>query len=399
MGTTRTFTALAIGALTLGVLAVAPPASAGPEGYALTNAWDAVANKDVAAAPDGTVWSVDGFTTMNHFSATGTLLGSFTLDGLAHAKGITVGPDGTLYVTDSDSGGPDVVAFSPDGTALRDYTLIDGAYALGADVAPTGEVLITNASSDRVEVFSADGTWLRNIGSSGAGVGQVDRPDDVVVSADGSVYVSDYWNYRVQKFSLATGAYLGTFGQPGRGPGQLDTPYAVDLTPAGAFVSRTEHGLSMLYDDQGLSVDAAGAIYATRLQGLARFAPATPKPPPITQPPVPQPPAIGTVALANRKIPVSGKRGTLTLSCTGGTTCQGKVKLAGSIKGSKKKGTYASGKYSLYAGTGTLKVTLTRKARVLLKKKSAVSAQVTLTPGATGKATTTKAKLVRSRKS
>ena len=293
------------------------------------------------------------------------------MSDLAHAKGITVGPDGTLYVTDNDGGGPSVVAFSPDGTAIRDYTLTDGAYALGVDVAPSGEVLITNASTDRVEVFSADGTWLRNIGSSGAGAGQVDRPDDVVVSADGSVYVSDYFNDRIQKFSLAGGATsagVGQLGQRARADRQAvrRRPHASwqgrrlrrvrhpGVHPAGAFVSRTEHGLSLLYDDQGMSVDATGAIYATRLQGLARFA-APRRSRRRSRSHQSHNRSTGTVALAKRKIPVTGKRGALTLSCTGGASCQGKVKLTGSKKGSKKKVTYASGKYSLDAGSGTVK--------------------------------------------
>lgn len=414
MGTrhARRLAALVAGAVALATIVAAPPASAGPEGYTLTNSWDAAADADVATAPDGTLWAVDGSSTLNHFTTTGTLLSSFTLDGFSFAQGIAVGPDGTLYITDSTTASPSVFAFSPDGTALRGYSLTDGGVALGVDVAPTGEVLVTNASTDRVEVFTPSGTWLRNIGSSGAGPGQLDRPDDVVVGADGTVFVSDYSNDRIQRFTLG-GAYLGGFGQPGQGPGQMSRPYAVDLTPAGnvivfdksaiqefapdgTFVSRTNHGHTLLSDSQGMSVDAAGAIYTTRLSGLARFAPTVPTPPPGTPtPPGPNPPPTpksGTIALAERKVPVVGKRGTLTLTCKGGGTCQGTATLRSTAK---KPARLASATYSLDPGTAAVKVKLTKKGRALLRRSRTVSVKVTLAPRPSGKPVTVKAKLVR----
>lgn len=390
----RTALAAAVGAvvaLVAGSLASAPPAAAGPEGYVLAGTWDAAGDADVAAAPDGTLWSVDDYTTLNHFSATGTLLGSFTLDGFSRARSIAVGPDGTLYVTDSDTVSPSVVAFTPTVSRIRDYTIPDGGsgvfdIALGVAVAPTGEVLVTNASGDRVEVFSAAGTWLRSIGSSGAGPGQLDRPDDVVVGADGTVFVSDYWNNRIQRFNLATGAYLGGFGQPGRNPGQLETPYGVDLTPSGnvvvfddyalseftptgGFVSRTNHGLVTAYDDQGMTIDAAGAVYTTRTGGLARFVPAG---------------GGAAAGVAKVKAPKKGvkvvkKKVRLTVACVSATPCSGTLSMAVKGKRIAKPTPYAAPA----GGTTKVKVKLTKKGLAVIRKKAVTKTVVTVTGGAT----------------
>ena len=50
-----------------------------------------------------------------------------------------------------------------------------------------------------------------------------DRVRDVEVDRDGSIYVVDLRNFRVQKFDK-NGKYLLTFGRKGQGPGEFDMP-------------------------------------------------------------------------------------------------------------------------------------------------------------------------------
>ncbi|WGX97146.1 NHL repeat-containing protein [Nocardioides sp. L-11A] len=370
----------AVVALVVGLLASAPPAGAGSAGYVRAGTtWDAVSDADVAAAPDGTLWSVYG-STLDHLAANGGLLSSTTLDGVAAAKGVAVGPDGTVYVTDSTTGNPSV-ALSPSGAKIHTYTLPGEGVALGVATAPTGEVLVTNASADRVEVFSASGTWLRSIGSPGAGPGQLDRPDDVVVGADGTVFVSDSGNSRIQRFNLATGADLGGFGGPGLNPGQLDSPYAVDLTPegnvlvfdrralseftaAGAVVSRTEHGLTLASDDQGMSVDASGAVYATRLFGVDKFVPAIAG-------------AAAGVKSPKKGVKVVKKKVRLTVACVSTTPCSGTLTMTVKGKRIAKPTPYAVPA----GGTAKVKVKLTKKGLKVIRKKAVTKTVVTVTGG------------------
>ena len=49
--------------------------------------------------------------------------------------------------------------------------------------------------------FSADGTYDLQWGSTGSGDGQFAFPRGVAVSGAGQVYVTDYFNHRIQRFS------------------------------------------------------------------------------------------------------------------------------------------------------------------------------------------------------
>jgi len=49
----------------------------------------------------------------------------------------------------------------------------------------------------------SEGVFGSKWGTEGTGAGQFDMPNGVAVASDGSVYVSDRNNHRVQKFSPA----------------------------------------------------------------------------------------------------------------------------------------------------------------------------------------------------
>ena len=117
----------------------------------------------------------------------------------------------------------------------------------GIGFAPDGTFYVADARNHRIQHFSADGKALNTWGSfadlsanpNQAPGGTFNEPWGVAVGPDGSVYVSDTWNHRVQKFDV-TGKFIklwGTFGQS-------DT-----------------NNPSALYGPRGISVDANGHIY------------------------------------------------------------------------------------------------------------------------------------------
>jgi hypothetical protein len=57
-------------------------------------------------------------------------------------------------------------------------------------------------------------------------------PYDLAIGPDRCLYVCEYGNHRVQKFSL-DGKPLALWGKPGRGPGQLYNPYALAVDSQG----------------------------------------------------------------------------------------------------------------------------------------------------------------------
>lgn len=86
----------------------------------------------------------------------------------------------------------------------------------GLAVAPDGDLVVADLGNSRIEVFKADGTYESSFGVRGpqggsAKPGEFNEPSGVAVGPDGTVYVADAWNGRVQKFD-PKGKPLGEYG-------------------------------------------------------------------------------------------------------------------------------------------------------------------------------------------
>ena len=57
-------------------------------------------------------------------------------------------------------------------------------------------------------------------------------PYDLALDGKGHLYVCEYGNHRVQKFTLE-GTSVGSWGSHGREPGQLHNPWALALDSQG----------------------------------------------------------------------------------------------------------------------------------------------------------------------
>ena len=60
-------------------------------------------------------------------------------------------------------------------------------------------------------------------GTEGTDDGQFCHPNGITVAADGSVYVSDWANHRIQKFT-SEGLFITKWGTHGKGDGQFTSP-------------------------------------------------------------------------------------------------------------------------------------------------------------------------------
>ena len=163
-----------------------------------------------------------------------------------------------------------------------------------------GNIYVADSGNNRVQVFNPDGTFLRQWGSLckldskegcvGGGEGQFNEPWGIAVGKDGSVYVSDTWNHRIQKFTNE-GQFVKAWGIFGSTGGELGEPnlfygprslaigrdgnlYAMDtgnkrvqvFTPNGDFVSQFGGGGVVdgrLDEPVGLGQDADGNWYVT----------------------------------------------------------------------------------------------------------------------------------------
>ncbi|HXZ41674.1 MAG TPA: 6-bladed beta-propeller [Terriglobales bacterium] len=134
-----------------------------------------------------------------------------------------------LYV--ANTGSDQVLVYDADtfkllrkiGTAGKDHTLTTpGDFSKPTNVAvdKDGNLFVTDTLNDRVEVFDADGGFIRAFGKNGDGPGDFARPKGIAVDCDGHVWVADAMLNRVQVFT-AEGNLRLIFGGFGMLPGQF----------------------------------------------------------------------------------------------------------------------------------------------------------------------------------
>jgi sugar lactone lactonase YvrE len=106
-------------------------------------------------------------------------------------------------------------------------------YPVGVAADAVGGIYVVDYGNSRIQKFSSTGTYLTQWGSIGSGDGQFASPFGIATDVAGNVYVSELDNRRIQKFT-ATGVYLTQWGAPPDSTGQaFVTPYAVATDPAG----------------------------------------------------------------------------------------------------------------------------------------------------------------------
>ena len=93
-------------------------------------------------------------------------------------------------------------------------------------VAPDGTVYVADPSNRRIQHFNATGAFLESWGHLGRGDGEFDWAAGVAVAPDGTVYVVDSGNHCIQHFS-ATGQFLGKWGSYGSSDGRFQFPFGV----------------------------------------------------------------------------------------------------------------------------------------------------------------------------
>jgi len=150
---------------------------------------------------------------------------------------VVIDREGNFYV--SDYGESDrIQVFSPKGKWLRQWGghgTEPGEFlrpqALAID--EQDRIYVADSCNNRIQVFDTSGKLLHCWGTRGAGPGQLSYPYGVAIGPDHSLYVCEYANMRVQKFTF-DGVPLGTWGVPGKGPGQLFNPRSLAVDSRGS---------------------------------------------------------------------------------------------------------------------------------------------------------------------
>jgi DNA-binding beta-propeller fold protein YncE len=181
-------------------------------------------------------------------------------------RNIALAPDGSIYV--ADSANHQIKHVSPDGKLLHawgtfaDISKSDApggtfyepwAVAVGKD----DSVFVTDTWNHRIQKFTADGKFLKTWGF----FGQAEKPDGfwgprgLAIDGRGNVYVTDTGNKRVVVFT-PEGEYVTQFGQTGMDPGQFDEPVGIAIGTDGlVYIADTWNSRIQVFapDESGLN--------------------------------------------------------------------------------------------------------------------------------------------------
>jgi predicted membrane-bound mannosyltransferase/sugar lactone lactonase YvrE len=117
----------------------------------------------------------------------------------------------------------------------------------GLATAPDGSLYVADTGNHRIQHFAPDGSLIQTWGgfnasdtTSVAPPGAFNEPWDLAIGPDSSVYVADTWNHRIQKFS-PDGEFITTWGF---GISQSGDPFG-------------------FYGPRGIAVNAEGQVFVT----------------------------------------------------------------------------------------------------------------------------------------
>ena len=251
-------------------------------GYPINMAMDSSGNFWILAESYLEEYSPEG-DQIGKFGGYGTGAGVFE-----NASGIAIDSNNNVWVSDDD--GNRVEEFSATGTyegqigcagsSACSVGTTNGTFndPINLAIDASGNIWVANAGGNRVEEFSAAGSYERQVGcSSGActatsTAGGLSYPISVAIDASGNVWVGDYYNARMEEFSStgtyiaqfsdsyvwysaadpttghilisdtgdntvreysATGTYIGAFGSAGYGNGEFNGPSGILITGVG----------------------------------------------------------------------------------------------------------------------------------------------------------------------
>jgi len=221
----------------------------------------------VAVAPDGRVYVADTAArrvfAFDVESRAVSFIGENGDGRLTKPVGVAVDAQGTIFVADGTL--KRVFGYSPDGRltiAIGHDGELTSPSGLAVD-RPNNRLYVADASRHQILSYSTlDGSPRAAIGRRGSEPGEFNFPTNLTVDASGHLYVTDTLNFRIQIFD-AEGRFLKTFGTLGDAPGYLNRPKGIGVDSEGhVYVIDASFNNFQIFDPDGqllLFVGAGGS--------------------------------------------------------------------------------------------------------------------------------------------
>ena len=171
-------------------------------------------------------------------------------EGMVRPAGLAIDNENRfLYVADSER--DQVLVYDADtykflraiGKPSGKHDLTEpGSFSRPTNVAvdKDGNVYVADTFNNRIEVFDADGQFIRTFGKAGDGPGYFARPKGVGIDSDGHVWVADALQDRVQAFT-PEGRLLIYLGGHGMLPGMFSTVAGLTFDDKNRFYTTEQY--------------------------------------------------------------------------------------------------------------------------------------------------------------
>jgi sugar lactone lactonase YvrE len=179
-------------------------------------------------------------------------------EGWSYVEATSVAVDTHDNVYVFNRGAHPVIVFDRDGRFLRSWGEGVFRHPHGITIGPDGSLWLTDDLHHTIRQFSVDGTLLLTIGdpdrpSTLHGGKPFNRPTHVALCPrTGDIYVSDgYGNSRVHRFD-PRGRHLLSWGDPGTDPGCFNIPHNIATDAEGrVYVADRENHRVQIFDGRG----------------------------------------------------------------------------------------------------------------------------------------------------
>ena len=201
----------------------------------------------------------DGVSRISVFTTSGEKLRSFGTHGSGQGQfkepcGVAVDGEGKILV--ADTGNNCIQKFTEEGQFLRKVDCGPTSIAFNTS---NGKLYMSDYFKHRVIILNSDLTFSSAFGGRGNAKGKFESPQGIAFDSIGNVFVVDCINFRIQVFT-AEGNFLRIVEKSGE---KLDWPISVAVSSEGViFVSEHMGGCVSVFDHNGHLMSSCGEFHS-----------------------------------------------------------------------------------------------------------------------------------------